>query len=74
MAVSHHNRVKEDKELVLQLSDSKPKVFMKFDPTIKPEDRWVHPALSSILDKHFNDCLLTPEREAILKDFPNCSY
>ena len=63
-------------EIVIQLDDTEAQEFSEFDPTIPPEGTWDPPgSMTAFLDKHFNRCLSSTEREAILTDFPkpNCA-
>ena len=60
-------------DIAIQLSDAKAQEFSDFDTTVEPEGTWGPPR--SMITLHFNHCLLSAERQAILCDFPkpNCS-
>ena len=60
-----------EEDIVDPLSDTEALEMVEFDPKVDSEDKWVPPKLMmTFLEKHFKRCLLTDEREAILKDFP----
>ena len=62
--------------IVIQLNDTEAQEFSDFDLTVEPEDTWDPPgSMITFLEKHFNRCLSSVEREAILGDFPkpNCA-
>ena len=64
-----------EEDVVDLLDEAEALELVEFDPSVDPKDTWKAPqVIAMFLEKHFDRCLSTEEREAIMKDFPrpNC--
>ena len=63
-----------EEDVIEHLSETESLVMLQLNPNVAAEENWVSSqSVATFLEKHFERCLSSEERETILKDFPKLS-